>query len=336
MLIDGRPDVPQFDLDVLGCPSNMSSHPTQYEGTTADGRPVYIRYRNGWLSIHVGEAGAPDVSGSDDDLAYRVRIGPPFHGRIALEQISDLTGVRFDGRRLTLSEEAYRARQEREGLVDFSGRRAHWTRSLHPTAAGMQSVYESLRARFGRVAVLDLAAWYRSLHAGQAPLPFLPARPRDLPLHSGLICIGGDEARLAAAFTGGHVPTTRIQDLFDLVVEYHCSEIVDPRKLWKVPLDAAGLDVAAWPHSTGYLATTFLCDRPESRAAFESLREIANRSFVNRYERVDLLTGAVLETRQGGKWFGNDLVAWCAAAPNRFTQAGKYGDDYIGFRPVAP
>lgn len=31
--------------------------PTQFEGITADGEPVYIRYRHGSLSMNVGEPG---------------------------------------------------------------------------------------------------------------------------------------------------------------------------------------------------------------------------------------------------------------------------------------
>lgn len=39
--------------------------PSQWEGTTDDGRPVYIRFRHGWLSVRLG------LKGGDIDSAVR-------------------------------------------------------------------------------------------------------------------------------------------------------------------------------------------------------------------------------------------------------------------------
>jgi hypothetical protein len=47
--------------------------PTQYEGKTDDDRPVYIRYRWGYLSVRVGDKGT-----SLSDFNYFYHSSTPF------------------------------------------------------------------------------------------------------------------------------------------------------------------------------------------------------------------------------------------------------------------
>lgn len=51
--------------------------PTQWEGETEDGRPVYIRYRWGHLTVNVGERGEDPVYGK---LAFEKYAGPRWCG----------------------------------------------------------------------------------------------------------------------------------------------------------------------------------------------------------------------------------------------------------------
>lgn len=44
--------------------------PTQYEGTTVDGRGVYIRYRHGVLDVHIG-TDVDDAIGNDPVLRWK-------------------------------------------------------------------------------------------------------------------------------------------------------------------------------------------------------------------------------------------------------------------------
>jgi len=73
-----------------------SAIPTQFEGWSVDGRPIYIRYRGGWLSVSIGEVGDPlhALPGASD--AYGERVGHEWAGQITLHRVCRLTGLRLE------------------------------------------------------------------------------------------------------------------------------------------------------------------------------------------------------------------------------------------------
>ena len=67
--------------------------PSQWDGRLADGRPIYIRYRSGYLSVRFGPVG-----GSFDDLLnadnwFDQKIGGDLDGKIELTEVCRLTGL---------------------------------------------------------------------------------------------------------------------------------------------------------------------------------------------------------------------------------------------------
>src|SRR5580704_10701635 len=88
-----RPDIPPLQLDLQELKGGGRC-PAQYWGRTRDDRPVYIRYRNGRLSVQQGEPGA--------DLEQRpvppmetlldVHFGPWLDGALLGEQACELAG----------------------------------------------------------------------------------------------------------------------------------------------------------------------------------------------------------------------------------------------------
>lgn len=77
--------------------------PAQWRGETADGRSLYIRYRNGWLSAGLGNDfnEAVDASSALDPSVplYRAQIGGDLEGEIAEDDVlRELAGVLVDGR----------------------------------------------------------------------------------------------------------------------------------------------------------------------------------------------------------------------------------------------
>jgi uncharacterized Rossmann fold enzyme len=66
--------------------------PSQFEGKTDDDRPIYIRYRFGYLSIRVGEVGMDIMNAVEGKEIYGKVVGESFDGLMDLEEIIELTG----------------------------------------------------------------------------------------------------------------------------------------------------------------------------------------------------------------------------------------------------
>ena len=70
-----------------------SACPTQWEGRLVDGRPFYISYRCGYLSVSFGEVGASLESAVDGSDWFGEEIGGPFDGVISIEEVCRRTGL---------------------------------------------------------------------------------------------------------------------------------------------------------------------------------------------------------------------------------------------------
>lgn len=68
-----------------------SESPSQWSGFLTDGRPVYIRYRWGGLSVNEG-----GTNGVDGDRTYYVDHGHEYDGRMSTEDMMTLTGGVLD------------------------------------------------------------------------------------------------------------------------------------------------------------------------------------------------------------------------------------------------
>jgi hypothetical protein len=64
--------------------------PTQYEGYTEDGRPVYIRYRWGYLSICIGKVGGNVYNAVDGEEIYGEQLGDGLDGTLDENVILDI------------------------------------------------------------------------------------------------------------------------------------------------------------------------------------------------------------------------------------------------------
>lgn len=65
--------------------------PSQWEGWTEDGRPVYIRYRWGRLSVCIGPAGGDIWSAVDGEEILGLQYGPPIDGCLTYTELKQLT-----------------------------------------------------------------------------------------------------------------------------------------------------------------------------------------------------------------------------------------------------
>ena len=79
-------------LEVTELRQTSPASPAQWEGTTSDGRIVYVRYRSGWLEAGIGSSldEAVDASASLDgfpDLLYREKIGGDLDGDLTQDEV---------------------------------------------------------------------------------------------------------------------------------------------------------------------------------------------------------------------------------------------------------
>ena len=69
--------------------------PSQWEGRLTDGRPFYIRYRWGCLTVSFGEVGAAIESAVDAEDWFCEQIGDEYDGLITIEGVCNYTGLRI-------------------------------------------------------------------------------------------------------------------------------------------------------------------------------------------------------------------------------------------------
>ena len=89
------PRLDPLGLDLAEASEAGTYCPTEIEGTTHDGREVYIRYRSGTLTIHLADA--PDEAALDGAEFLCERLGPQHHGTISLEQVCRIAGISVNG-----------------------------------------------------------------------------------------------------------------------------------------------------------------------------------------------------------------------------------------------
>ena len=132
--LDGRlftpPKLTPLNLDLASLRGG-SSCPAQYEGKTHDGRDVYCRYRNGYLSVTVANAAGADLF-SDGTRILDERIGPPLHGDISLGQLCLYTGMTVDGEQPRLPT---RAEAKENTYFDLSGETSFYFLSVDSTVS---------------------------------------------------------------------------------------------------------------------------------------------------------------------------------------------------------
>lgn len=83
---------PAATVQVVEIRKTCYACPAQWEGKTADGRWVYVRYRWGYLSVSVGDTldEAVDLTRSGKVL-YETRTGDSFNGYMDYAELRKLT-----------------------------------------------------------------------------------------------------------------------------------------------------------------------------------------------------------------------------------------------------
>jgi hypothetical protein len=81
--------MPDHEIVVTTLVRTCLRSPSQWEGQTADGRVVYVRYRWGCLSIGIG-ASLDDAVANSGKLFER-QLGKPYDGSMEIDQLREAT-----------------------------------------------------------------------------------------------------------------------------------------------------------------------------------------------------------------------------------------------------
>jgi len=84
-----------FDIETIT--QTCRACPSQWEGRLADGRPIYIRFRHGELSIRIGDAGDGIEKAIDAPAWFEWEADNGLDGEISLDEVCRLSGLHMPG-----------------------------------------------------------------------------------------------------------------------------------------------------------------------------------------------------------------------------------------------
>lgn len=307
------PELPKVDLRVTSLRGGGAC-PSQYWGQTTDGREVYIRYRNGYLTIDVAQS-HQDEAPCDDNLLC-VQIGPPLDGGLSASQLIALTGLKVDV--LDIGKVSAPPESER----DLSGATTFWrTNEISATKAGAGKFLSLLWREFPDCQIFNLN-WSRTgelkkrlLWPGETPKEAL------LEIVLGVNCpiISLHYSRFKYDFPGFGRPEDN-------------SRFSNEARREIETVGSFGCDVK---YDSLMISSEFRTDDTMARTWLERLDEKLDACFPEvEYIPHDLETGEVV-SGESLKIYDDPLISkWVQAASNRFRHIGRAARDlpWIGYR----
>jgi hypothetical protein len=331
----GRPDIPQLGLDLTELEGG-GSFPSQFEGRIANGRPIFIHYRGGWLTVYAGPPGAKPREAKE--VLLEACIGWPLHGVLLKEQACDLAGLTIRGRRPVLSDEALRAAADKDDVRDWSGRTTYWIRPVLATEEGGRRLARELASIDPAMRMLEID-WLR----GPLRRFFVPRMAISDCRHSVIFAFGANEKRLAGLLAGIDVPLAELDEAFACRVSFHFGWRNSSRgpsftdKL--ASKHGRNMVFASMRTLSGGFRTQFSTDDAKEESLVRNAIEAIQSCFANWVEDIDLSTGEPIGGPKAGFWYSPDLRDWCSAAPDRYLSCRIEEDGLkrdIGIRACSP
>jgi hypothetical protein len=260
-----RPKLPPLGLDLVTIDGGGAS-PSQFDGRTADGRDVYIRYRGGHFSVHL-----------DSKAVLEAVIGPPFHGDMLVEQACDLAGLTVQGERLVLSEERLRETAEERPILDWSGRTTYWERWFETTKERGLKFFDIVKKAHPDCLLIEMtfSQDYRRLCRLQETLSQC-GEDGDGAVTLG---VGAQPRRVAALLSSSNYRLADLAGAFAHTL-YFGFRHRDPRNRPPYPFsDAAAGDGSAATLLLGNLKSQFTTGDPVGRAFVEEVVAAADACF---------------------------------------------------------
>lgn len=307
------PNVPKLDLRVTSLRGGGAC-PSQYWGQTPDGREVYIRYRNGYLTIDVAEQQGEEAPCNGGVLD--VHIGPPLDGELSAKQLIALTGLKVD----VLDKGQVSAETESER--DISGATTFWSAiGISATKAGAEQFLSVLWREFPDCLLFEIS-WSqpggrkkRSLWPGETPKDTV----LEVDLGAGCPETSLRYARFKYDFPGYGRPddNSRISQEVRREVE---------------TVGSIGCEVK---YDSLSISSEFRTDDAVARTWLEKLDDKLDDCFPEvEYIPHDLATGEIIEGEALNAQDDPEITKWVQGASNRFRYIRRAARDLplIGYR----
>ncbi|MBK8159969.1 MAG: hypothetical protein IPK59_14780 [Rhodospirillaceae bacterium] len=276
------------------------SYPSQFDGVTEDGRPIFVHYRGGYISIDQGDIGASPGDPMKELLS--TRIGPPLHGVILIEQACEILGLSAPGIS-KLTKERFDAAVDKDPIEDLSGATTFWDRSLLAHQEDIVDLVHYLGAHFSRVAILE---------------PYLEGSKRryrqseTVPDGASFLQLGfeGEDVAIGRLITEPNVSISEFKDAFAVILNIRIHRITAANPNDEFPDE----EIAAC--HTIFLSMQCPTQSGSRRDMAEEIAAAIASQIERRVDRIEIETGRVLE--RNDIWHGRSLANWCKQKPNRF------------------
>lgn len=307
------PSIPNVDLRVTSLRGGGAC-PSQYWGETPDGRKVYIRYRNGYLSIDVAK-------GQGEEAPYKggvldVHLGPPLDGELSAHQLIALTGLKVD----VLDEGQFSAGTESER--DLSGATTFWDAiGISATNAGAERFLSVLWRDFPGCQLFEIS-WSQTEGRKKREL-WTGEKPKDTVLEvflgTGCPKISLQYSRFKYDFPGYGRPEDN-------------SRFSQEARREVETVGSIGCEVK---YDSLSISSEFRTDDTLARTWLERLNEKLDACFPEfEYVAHDLATGEISEGEALRTQDDPAITKWVQGASNRFRHIRRAAPDLplIGYR----
>lgn len=331
-----RPDIAPLAWDLVAVPTPNGSR--NFDGLTADGRPVDFRFSSGWLIVERGEPGAdPDA---DMVEILSVPISPFGTMDILPEQICDILGLTVNGHKVDLPPWLGGSRG-----FDWSGRTTYWE-STHRMLSDWDAepfTEEVCRAFPGSIIIQP--AWYKGPYKLRCrQIRFLMSTD-DV----ATIGVGYDKSRLETLLAADEVPIDDFESVFEFSIEFSRAESPFEDITGKQYIDSRGaaklaLEYSTMRHRKYRIRTNYRTEDARAQDRMRKLQSVIDSYFGRGLEVVDLRSGKVLRQdlsdEEDSKSYSRKFRDWCFANPARFLyvwwEKGAAGENdvFVGMRPL--
>ena len=315
-----RPKIEPLNLDLVRLEGGGSC-PSQFNGTTVDGKSLYIRYRGGWLSAEWDDPG--HEKGLEGQKLVEAQIGPMFHGDILMEQVCDLLGLTLFGVTPPFTEEDRIKTANHSWILDWSGRTTYWEEPLQVTKEGGTHFVEALQAAFGDVTILEVG-WRQSnrVYSERGSVGECEGQ--------ATIGINADRARLQSMLSSEHVQLSELKSLFSHVVDFRFDWSRRPDREFYHNyeqfiakfFEAFGNEAVLADRNFGTIRGEFATNDPSSEQFVSNLYEVIEACFSRQAAWVDP-QGTILRLWDKHVLHSRDLAEWCRRSPNHYISWGE-------------
>lgn len=308
--------------------------PSQFEGETHDGRPVYCHYRGGVLNVSIGRTAHGDVH-SDAVTVLSARLGPPLHGGLSLFQLCTLAGLTIRGK-VPDQDDMLEHHSEEDAAQwdDLSGDTTFFDMSFQSTTTTAREALSALCASLPVAQIVEFpwsrqdgplgAVWRNGLDEVSTSFPCIFAGKRPVETIADL----RHSRQLRMAFPDALIFRFKFGGFGYPIRPYHMQPVEDRIRDVGRPYFVAGHEEDCL-FAELCISAQFATADSAARASLDRV-EAAVRACFPQYETRAFELGAGQPVPKSHRLERLDpvLVAWVKAAPDRWlSTSNQFGDD---------